>query len=583
MTGITGQWRGVFVLILVLILIIRIDAQVIFTEVMYDVDGSDYHDEFIEIYNLSTTDTIDLKDWTLSDSLNTDKITDAGYGLLVRPGRFAVILDGSYFDNSTTYDDIIPDSALIVTISDKAFGSSGLPNTTARELSLIDSAGHLITRYRYTTDNISGFSDEKIQISDDNSLSNWGNSIVKGGTPGYRNSISPCQQDLGFREKSIRFMPEAAVRTGQEIKFECTIYNLGTDVHQGEIELKLFVDMDADSIADSGEFRIIDVSTGAAISSGDSVRFEGSWTPDFEGNYTITANIKSDSDENESNNILVTGVYVMEGRSTVRINEIKFLTGESEPEWIELINDGDEPVSLKDWAIADREDTVIIDTAAYIFPNQFKVITESKSLTDFYEVADTLLLEIENLPTLNNSEDMVRLIHPAGEMIEEIHYTDSWLEGESWRKPSIERINIKLAADSRSSWGPSTDESGGTPGRVNSIFSDFSSSKMKISLKPNPFSPDGDGYEDHAVISINLPVDAARIRLEIFDILGRKIRTLSDNRFSGSTQSFVWDGRDDHSQKARIGIYIIFLQILNDRNGILEEFKDTIVLAGRMD
>ncbi|MGD9900239.1 MAG: lamin tail domain-containing protein [Calditrichaceae bacterium] len=583
MSRITGPLRGVLGLLILLILTIRINAQVIFTEVMYDVDGSDYHDEFIEIYNLSPTETIDLKGWTMSDSLNTDKIADAGYGMLIRPGQFAVILDGSYFANSATYDNIIPESALIITISDNAFGSSGLPNTTARELSIIDSTGNIIGRYRYTTDNESGFSDEKILISDDNSLSNWGNSSVKGGTPGYRNSISPSRLDIGFRENSIRYIPDTPLSTGMEIRFECMIYNLGTDEYQGEINFRLFVDMDTDSIADPGEFRIIDINTSNPISTGDSVIFEGSWTPDFEGNYTITAKIESDSDENESNNLSATGVYVMEGRSTVRINEIKFLTIESEPEWFEITNDGKEPVSLKNWAVADKEDTVIIDTAAYILPGQFKVITESKSLTDFYEVDDTLLLELENLPTLNNSEDMVRLIHPAGETIEEVHYTDLWLEGESWRKPSIERINIGLGCDLQSSWGPSTDIAGGTPGKVNSIFSDFSSSKMKISIQPNPFSPDGDGFEDHAVISVNSPTDASRIRLEIFDILGRKIRTLSDNRFSGSTQTFVWDGRDDHSQKARIGIYIIFLQVLDDRNGILEEFKETVVLAGRLD
>jgi len=108
---------------------IGLNAQIVFNEVMYDAEGADYHDEFIELVNLSGLDTVDLSGWHLSDSLYDDIISDAGNGLKLAPRQYAVILDGSYFANSTTYDDIIPDSALIVTISDNAFTKSGLSNS----------------------------------------------------------------------------------------------------------------------------------------------------------------------------------------------------------------------------------------------------------------------------------------------------------------------------------------------------------------------------------------------------------------------------------------------------------------------
>ena len=40
------------------------------------------------------------------------------------PGQLALIVDGSYFDNSTTYEGV-PEDAIFVTIGDKDFGKSG--------------------------------------------------------------------------------------------------------------------------------------------------------------------------------------------------------------------------------------------------------------------------------------------------------------------------------------------------------------------------------------------------------------------------------------------------------------------------
>lgn len=43
-------------------------AQITFTEVMNDVATNENHDEFVEIFNLSVTDTIDITGWHFSDS-----------------------------------------------------------------------------------------------------------------------------------------------------------------------------------------------------------------------------------------------------------------------------------------------------------------------------------------------------------------------------------------------------------------------------------------------------------------------------------------------------------------------------------
>ena len=89
----TRLWFAFFVVVYNM----PLKAQVTFTEVMFDLEGADYHDEFIEVYNLSTTDSVNFTGWYLSDSTNIDRLTEAGEGISLAPLSFAVILDGSYF------------------------------------------------------------------------------------------------------------------------------------------------------------------------------------------------------------------------------------------------------------------------------------------------------------------------------------------------------------------------------------------------------------------------------------------------------------------------------------------------------
>ena len=162
------------------------------------------------------------------------------------------------------------------------------------------------------------------------------------------------------------------------------------------------------------------------------------------------------------------------------------------------------------------------------------------------------------------------------------HGYDDWLEGYESQSVSLERINPSLYENKSENWGPSVSMVGATPGKRNSIYSDLSAKTAKVEVSPNPFSPDEDGFEDHTIISGTIPDKSARIKIQIFDIKGRKIKTLQDNNFTGSTFNVVWDGKDENNQNARMGIYIVYVQILNDRNGVIRELKTSVVLAHKL-
>jgi len=57
---------------------------------------------------------------------------------------------------------------------------------------------------------------------------------------------------------------------------------------------------------------------------------------------------------------------------------------------------------------------------------------------------------------------------------------------------------------------------------------------------------------------------------------------LANNQPSGSSGSVIFDGRDDFGEALRIGIYIIFLEAINEGNGVVETMKTVVVVARKL-
>jgi hypothetical protein len=65
---------------------------------------------------------------------------------------------------------------------------------------------------------------------------------------------------------------------------------------------------------------------------------------------------------------------------------------------------------------------------------------------------------------------------------------------------------------------------------------------------PNPFNPTTE-------IQFGVPHDS-KVQLIIYDILGRKVKTLVDNAMAPGTYKTVWDGRDDNGLGVASGVYL---------------------------
>ena len=69
---------------------------------------------------------------------------------------------------------------------------------------------------------------------------------------------------------------------------------------------------------------------------------------------------------------------------------------------------------------------------------------------------------------------------------------------------------------------------------------------------PNPFNPE-------TTIRFELP-QAVEVKLEIFDVLGQKVRTLVGGSLQACMHSTVWNGRNDDGMQVGNGIYLYRLQ-----------------------
>jgi len=172
-----------------LLLAFEAEGEVVLSEVMFDPAGSEYYDEFVELYNTGP-DTVDLGGWRIGDGEELDRIKPLDRGTLLAPGQFALVLDSGYPERSTTYDPLPPE-ALLLTVDDASFGKGGWSNTSPEPVRLVDPEGQEVARYVYSLGNRPGYSDEKALLDRGDRPDNWRDSRVEGGTPGLPNSVSP--------------------------------------------------------------------------------------------------------------------------------------------------------------------------------------------------------------------------------------------------------------------------------------------------------------------------------------------------------------------------------------------------------
>ncbi len=441
-------------------------AQITFTEVMFDPAGPESSDEFVEILNLSGTDSVDLSGWWFSDGRAVDSLHDAGNGLVLAPGQYALILDPSYFGKSTSYDALIPQGALVLTLDNATFGSGGLSNSVARTLVLGDAAGDTASVYTYSLGNAPGHSDEKIDPTGANTPENWADSRVFNGTPGGPNSVTPPEVDLALGPAAPRWQPERP-RQGDIVEIEMEVSNFGLRPVPG-YRLSLYDDADRDSVVSDAEL-VRSVEAGP-LSPGATQRLFLEWDRPDAGGHSLLARLEADGDLRAENDTLWFQLMIGFPPAALVINEFMYRPFSGDPEWVELFNPGPKAIDLRGWRLSDADvdrPISLTEEMLTVAAGSYQVVASAVPLSAaFAGRSDSVLVPSGRFPTLNNTEDEIVLFDPLGFTIDSVAYTSSWGK-ETGR--SLEKIWFERSGTDPGNWAASRDSLGATPARLNSV------------------------------------------------------------------------------------------------------------------
>ena len=100
----------------------------------------------------------------------------------------------------------------------------------------------------------------------------------------------------------------------------------------------------------------------------------------------------------------------------------------------------------------------------------------------------------------------------------------------------------------------------------------------EISIVPEIFSPDGDGFDDICNIHYNLNDNGYSLNIKIFNSKGRLVNNLLNNSLVNNEGFVSWNGCDDSNHNLEPGIYIIQAEIF-DLKGFVKRIRKTVVVA----
>jgi hypothetical protein len=251
-----------------------------------------------------------------------------------------------------------------------------------------------------------------------------------------------------------------------------------------------------------------------------------------------------------------------------------------EPEWVELYSS--EEVSAENWTISDEVKTVKIPNFT-IPANGFAILTKDSAVFGaYYPMLQGVIVSVPSFPSFNNDDDMVVLKDANGAIVDSVHYYNSWHyhnEADN-RGYSLERRSFTGASTDSLNWSTPLDAIKATPLARNTLAKPTTTApSIDVTCTPNPFSPDGDGYNDEATIEITIPsTNEELVSSYLYDLEGHNVATVARDRRIVGSMNITFNGRDAEGKILPMGLYSL---IVSSSNVSLGQKKIGIVIAKR--
>lgn len=540
-------------------------GEIIISEIMAaPLATSVYKAEYVEIFNRSGR-ILDLTQVSINSGVFTTQV-------ILQPGEYIAVANVSNVSALSN----VPGMAFMN-------GFPGLTNSGGTltllhpDAGALDMVAYSDAWYNDNEKDNGGWSLELINPNDPCSgPDNWSASgDPSGGTPGYRNSI--------FNDTPDTSAPQI-VRVFSGNAFTATIqFNEPLD---DDVLFNFQWIVNGETIIPS-TISFVEGSAGTALN----LSISGA-QPGIIYTFTLL-NIK-DCWGNETHTL--TGFYAVASPpepGDMVINEVLSNPFEGGSDFVELYNNSQKVISLSNWNIA-AENNGIVGTpqpigelGVIMLPGDYIVLTEDgNDLPRFYPFTrKENIWKIADLPSYNNESGVVVVLFPDGSIADRFAYTAEhhFVLLDDRDGVSLERIDPSRNSDDPTNWSSAAESQGfATPGYQNSQALAALLGEEDISIYPEIFSPDNDGYNDVVTFTFQNVSPGMTGNVYIFDSNGRPVIHLMKNELLGVNNAISWDGRTSDQLLAPLGIYIVYFEVF-DENGNTSKLKKTCVLAHALD
>lgn len=513
--------------------------------------------EFVEIYN-TTTKYFDLTGWKLGDA-SGDGTLQAGW---LYPGEYKILCSSA----------ATPSFPSSITVT--SFPSL---NNAGDDIVLKDTSGLIINKISYTDEWYhdplkmdGGWSIERINANDPCSdIDNWKASVSPlGGTPGWINSVNNGTADITapFIEVLVPLSPNQL-----EVYFSEGMDS--TSVKDAVITVSPTLTVSSNSVLSAGAHLI-------------TLTFVENFTPSQV--YTIQMQGVADCWMNTTNLIGQFALPEIPVPGDVVINEILFDPYTGGYDWVEVYNASDKLIDLKDWQLANFDDTIAnnktVSAHFYLTPGTYAVLgKDSAFVLQNYPAAVPGTFVYCETPSYNVDSGTVYLIYDSV-VIDNVSYTEDWHFQllDNTDGVTLERIDPFGISNDQNNWHSAAEAIGfGTPGRQNSQYrpaelnGDFNFSSQTV-------SPDNDGFEDLLQVTYEMEEPGLLGTFTIYDDRGRLIRKVFSNELLATSGTFVWDGVTEEEVKASIGTYVAVFEAFGLNGSLMFTKTKAFVVAGKL-
>ena len=522
--------------------------------------------EFVELFNTSNK-VIQLENFGFSSGGSPKQLAP----FVLEPGAYVVLTDEEALEQFEPFGTVLPIASF-----------PSLTNSQD-ELTLTDPDGNIIFEIAYSS---SWYQDEMrenggytLEIINTGGpfdcAGNWrASSNENGGTPGMVNSWEGQSPD-----QEGPTLLKAIARTNNEIEL-----TFNESVDEGTVDPANF----AINIGAS----ILDAFSAGRNSDQIILMLDQDLAKGIIYEVTVNSNIKDCLGNSVLEDTKLTfGLPESTELGDVIINEVLFNPESGGEDFVELYNVSNKVLNLNGLQIVNTQklsgnSRQAIETDFLLFPGAYVVITDQPDdIINRYTSGPVAAFLANDLPTLDAKEGNVTLsldnvVIDVFDYSEDLHYT--LLENK--KGVSLERISFLSPTNDPGNWHTAAATAGfATPGLDNSQF--FPSGNMieqVLEIPVTTLSPDADGFQDFLQMRYETDQPGYVLSAKIFDVEGREVFGWLNNELLGNKGAFKWDGVTNEGSRARIGIYIVWLELF-DQAGNVNREKQTIVVAGRLD